>query len=517
MGSKDSRVQVFFPLKSLNPQRLKPFLICKTLYFLIKFLMVINMKRIFHLAIILFWVTTTALLIYRHAPVKSLDVEAHSLLPESRQSWMGIYFKGQKIGFSSSRFYRDVDGYSAYEEIKMRLTVLGTRQDVHTTTYVSLSPDLRVRSFRFSIDTGQRMDINGKLAGRVLTLDIETAGSKIRQTTELAQEPMMNLTILPYLLRVGFKTGARFSFPVFDPSTMSMQDLLLEIAGREKITISNREVDAFKIKGSLQGMPLLMWVDGDGNELKEESPMGFTLISESREEAMQAGGTAPDIIRQTSVPFNLALPSQVSYLKMRLKGIDFEGFELDGGRQTLKGDTVKIVKEDIGSFKHPDLPVPGMEEFLAETPFIQSKEPGIINLARQIIGKERNSFAAARLLYDWVFKNIKKTPSITVPSALDVLMTKKGDCNEHTTLYVALARSVGLPAKIIVGLVYREGAFYYHAWPEVYAGKWIPVDPTLGEFPADAKYLRLISGDLNKQLIIARVINNISLEGIEYR
>ena len=29
------------------------------------------------------------------------------------------------------------------------------------------------------------------------------------------------------------------------------------------------------------------------------------------------------------------------------------------------------------------------------------------------------------------------------------------------------ARS-GIPARIAVGLVYIHGAFYYHAWPEVY-------------------------------------------------
>ena len=49
-----------------------------------------------------------------------------------------------------------------------------------------------------------------------------------------------------------------------------------------------------------------------------------------------------------------------------------------------------------------------------------------------------------------------------------MLRTKVGDCNEHTALYVAMARALGIPARIAVGLVYIHGAFYYHAWPEVY-------------------------------------------------
>jgi len=118
---------------------------------------------------------------------------------------------------------------------------------------------------------------------------------------------------------------------------MSIQNMLIEVAGREKIMVSGREVTAFKLIGHFQGVELLMWVDEEGNKLKEESPLlGFTLISESREEAVR---------------------------------------------------------------------------FL----IVQSKDPMIINLAREIIRKEKNSLAVAKLLHNWVFKNIEKTPSITIP------------------------------------------------------------------------------------------------------
>ncbi len=476
-------------------------------------------RKLLPLVIILFWIATTSSLIYRHAPIKGSGIEAQSLLPEKTERWMGIYLKGQKIGFSSSRFYREAEGYSVYEEIKMRLTVFGTEQDTHTLTHVFLSPDLRIQSFRFSMESvEQRLKISGKFTGKTLNLDIETPNSKRAHKIELAEEPQMSPTVLPYLIKKGLKNGTRLRLPVFDPLTMSIQNMLIEIAGMEKIMIAGREVEAFKLRGHFQGVELLMWVDEEGNKLKEESPLlGFTLISEPREEAMKVKDAPPDIIQQTSVTFNLRLPHEVSYLRMRLKGIDLKAFELHGGRQTLRGNIVEIVKEDLLSLKPLELPISGMEPFLEDTPFVPSKDPMIINLAREIIGKEKNSLTVARLLHDWVFKNIEKTPSITIPTALDVLKTRRGDCNEHTTLYAALARSIGLPVRITVGLVYKDGSFYYHAWPEVFVGKWIAIDPTLGQFPADAKYLRLLSGDLDKQLGIVRVINKLSLEGIEYR
>ena len=42
-----------------------------------------------------------------------------------------------------------------------------------------------------------------------------------------------------------------------------------------------------------------------------------------------------------------------------------------------------------------------------------------------------------------------------VPSALETLKSRVGDCNEHATLFAALARSLGVPTRIAVG---RRGA-----------------------------------------------------------
>jgi Putative ATP-binding cassette/Transglutaminase-like superfamily len=103
---------------------------------------------------------------------------------------------------------------------------------------------------------------------------------------------------------------------------------------------------------------------------------------------------------------------------------------------------------------------------------------------------------------------LEKKPTISLPSAREVLRTRVGDCNEHTALYVALARALDIPARIAVGLVRLHGAFNYHAWAEVYVeengrGLWLPVDPTLNEFPADATHIRLSRGGLDKLTVVS--------------
>src|SRR5207248_1399110 len=80
-----------------------------------------------------------------------------------------------------------------------------------------------------------------------------------------------------------------------------------------------------------------------------------------------------------------------------------------------------------------------------------------------------------------------------------------------------MARALGMPSRIAVGLVAVRGGFYYHAWPEVYIeeksgrGYWLPVDPTLNEFPADATHVRLARGGLDKQVAILPLIGHLKM------
>jgi hypothetical protein len=68
-----------------------------------------------------------------------------------------------------------------------------------------------------------------------------------------------------------------------------------------------------------------------------------------------------------------------------------------------------------------------------------------------------------------------------------------------------------------VGLVLVRGAFYYHAWPEVYIaesanhGRWLPVDPTFNQFPADLTHFRLARGGLDKQAAIIPMVGRIKI------
>jgi transglutaminase-like putative cysteine protease len=80
---------------------------------------------------------------------------------------------------------------------------------------------------------------------------------------------------------------------------------------------------------------------------------------------------------------------------------------------------------------------------------------------------------------------------------------------------VGLARAAGLPAKIMVGIAYHEGAFYYHAWPAVHVGRWVEMDPTWGQPLVDATHIRITEGELANQLELVQTVGTLTLDVLE--
>jgi len=61
------------------------------------------------------------------------------------------------------------------------------------------------------------------------------------------------------------------------------------------------------------------------------------------------------------------------------------------------------------------------------------------------------------------------------------------------------ARASRRPAsKLCTGLAYVGGGFGYHAWNEIYVGRWVEMDPSWGQPAVDAAHLQLSSSSLDE-------------------
>jgi len=483
-------------------------------------------KKVFSTIIIVLWFAMLGLLIertyFRPTAVIALDVITEEGV-RTGEEWFGIYQQGRKIGFANTRITPEADTYHLYEESELTLLVLGSVQHVKTVINSYTTKNFLLKYFDFSLASGvSSMQIKGAIVGKKLVLDIDTGGVKRTERVALKEPPYLSPNIKPALILFGLEPGKKYRFPLFNPATMNTEDAFITVVSSEHIKVGDKEQTIYKLTETFQGMETTSWITQDGETMKEESPLGYVLLKENPQEAKKIDkkGPAVDIIALTRIPSSVTIKNsgQTKYLKAKLKGASLTGFQLHGDRQTLRDGIIEINLPDT----HPasyQLPYASndLREFLQENPLVQSKDRKIIDQSEKSISGERDAYKAAKKLNDWVYAALTKKPVVSIPSALEVLNLREGDCNEHTTLYTALARAAGIPTRMTAGIVYLEDGFYYHAWPEVWVGEWMAIDPTFNQFPADATHIRFVSGNLDRQSEILRLVGKINVDVLEYK
>jgi len=455
-----------------------------------------------------------------------------------RARWSGVYYRGDKIGFSVSQMTERPGGFKLQEDGQLMITLMGAPIASKLHTEVNVSADYGLEDFSFSLDPGTGpIAIRGALeAPTRLTVHITSpSGSEKTRTIDLKEPPVMSLNLPKRLLAMGLSEGARHEIQIFDPATLSNGMATITIGKREVVRILDKPVPAFRMEMTYAGVSTTSWITEVGDIVKEESSMGMVVIRESRERATAMAMSAEvktDMIEAAAIQpvsnRNIDDAASLKSLRLQFSGASLPGSadELNGAGQTVSGDVVQIV--DPNDLKAGPPPA-DLQAALDPEPFIESDDPEIVaESARALerVGPGATSRTKAEVLVRYVNAVVEKKPTMSIPSAVEVLRTKVGDCNEHTALYVAMARAAGIPSRVAIGLVSMRGAFYYHAWPEVFvgdrqskadskAGVWIPVDPTLNQFPADVSHVRLARGGFDRQAAILPLLGRAEIRILE--
>lgn len=249
--------------------------------------------------------------------------------------------------------------------------------------------------------------------------------------------------------------------------------------------------------------------------------MGLTLVRENAEQAINKGwadnGAAFDLVAKAAVPVTRPIDDARArmQLQVRLSGIALDTVPTDD-EQTRQEAVVTIRRPDLAMLQSYPLPYQGEHaDELRPTPFLQSAHPRIQAQARKILEGERDAERAAVRLNDWVFTYLRKVPTLSIPNALQVLDMGEGDCNEHAVLLAALGRAAGLPTRVVAGTVYLDGAFYYHAWCEVWLDRWVSIDPAFHQFPADATHIKFVVGGPEEHMAMLAIIGRLGIEVLD--
>ncbi|MCK4453197.1 transglutaminase domain-containing protein [candidate division WOR-3 bacterium] len=448
-------------------------------------------------------------------------------IQNSSEEWLGIFLQGQRIGYSFTKISRTDTGLIVENRSQMTLIMMNTQRTLSTHVFVHTDKDYTLKNFILEIKTpGHPTKIEGKIEGTNLELTSYSQGTHHTQTITLKEKPYFPDAIEEVIKKKKMKPGDEITIPYFDPTTQSTASAMIKVFDKERVKVLDKEFVGTRIEIDYMGINSILWLDNDYKLIKESSPaMGMEMIPLSREQALAEiePVDAFDLLSFFSVKIDKPIPdpNKLSYLKIELSNITIEGLDLTDDYQKLiekEPIIIESYKADIATLPDLSAPISEHKEFLESSVYIQCKNSEIIAKAHEIVGNEKNAKKVVAKLVEGVHKFVKKNPTASLPSAIDVLRTKEGDCNEHSILFAALARAKGIPTKIYVGLVNLHGfAFYYHAWCAVWLGKWVPVDPTLNQFPADVGHLKLKEGEISEQAQVLKVVGKLNINVLNYQ
>jgi hypothetical protein len=483
--------------------------------------------------IVLFWLVLVGLLVkdvhFKEGGGASTQTPYAQRIDSPQREWKEIYYKGKKVGYAVILINPHDNGYAIQEKIFLKMNLMGLASGMETITRCQVDDKFLLEKFQFKITSGAvRYQVGGRVDGNRLVVQTGEGKSERTRSLPLTSKPMIGPSIGPFFQSQEIRVGDTIRIPIFDPSSMVQREAVIHVVAREPVTIHSIRYDAFRLEMSFWGRDVRLWLNEEGVVLKEEGFMGLTTLRSNAARASRdlQGGESLDFYEMNAVPVARPLPepTRLNYLRVEISGIDDSDIESrtwHGGRQTYQNGIMEIRRETKPARQVYALPYDesagAMAPFLAPTFNVQSDAEAIIRQARLIVGDDKNPVTVAEKLVNWVYETIEKKPVLSVPSALEVLRTKVGDCNEHTTLLTALLRAVGIPARISVGLVYAHDRFFYHAWTEAFVGEWITLDATMNQIPVDATHIKLLEGNIDRQVELVRLIGRLRLHIQDYR
>lgn len=475
----------------------------------------------FKTAVLLIWLLLLGLLLRRDVFIGTIDPgETSAIEKAEREEYQGIYFQDKKIGFVANVYFPHEDRtLTVDQQARMTLNVAGTSHPIDLRLKALLGADGRLRDFTFSFRSPfYRMEAEGRVAGSRVDFSLSTGSTTIRDSLQLSAAPMLSTSRRAYLLTKGIKAGEKTRIPWFDPVSLTGKDSIIEYRGKERIFIQGRIHNLHHFVETFAGARVNSWLDDNGDVIKEESPAGFVFLKEPKFKALSENDKGPELLSAVSAKIAGTMPPLAGLTRMRYRLQLPEGgqWDLNSGRQRYREGLLTIDLESLeDQAPASTAPCRTTDADLAATASVQADHPRIRQLATEIVAGKTGDLAKVRALAGYVSSHLKKRPVLGLPDALTTLDSGQGDCNEHAVLLAALARAAGIPCRIAAGVVYFKEAFYYHAWNEVCVdGRWISLDTTTNQLPADLSHIKFIEGEIKEQMRIGALLGQLTIEPI---
>ncbi|MGQ9609282.1 MAG: transglutaminase domain-containing protein [bacterium] len=460
-----------------------------------------------------FCIITFSLLMLEFCGAIAEEVKSIWMKELPYESWMNAMLMGVKVG----NLYMHVDRTTYKGESVLRINSImhteikrfGISIKNSKTKMFYLKDDLTPMYFLSKSDeTGQEKIVEGIITNGNIKIKTTLEGKTTEKQQTIPPNTFFAEAIEEITVRKGLKPGNKFSLNVFSLDFFDIMKVDVYVGNKENITYKGKNVEVFAVDYTMNimgGITTREWITSEGEVYKMEmAKLGMSFVKVEKDEAMGDVGQL-DLILKTKIELVGERPSsgiKNFKVKVSIPEGNIRSTFVNNSRQKILPNSdpsqgiIELTVKDIDENSALRRPITRKElaQYLAPSIYVQSDDPEIINKAQEIAGSETNSWKAAVKICKWVNESIKdKNYKVGFGTAKQTLKELQGDCSEHTVLFIGLARALGIPSRICTGIVFHRDAFYYHFWPEVYIGKWISMEPTLGQMQADATHIQFNS------------------------
>lgn len=417
----------------------------------------------------------------------------------------GVYIGGKKVGWGVMGFklgkHKGVEVLVYSEEFHLEVQMAGQKNTLHDASeqkYALTGEGPIVQARQRTEEDGTVTEVEVEPAGQELEIVLRSGGQRTKRKVRVERDNLRQAQEFELWLRnarPGDKQAQWSTDWLEDPVEQEDQNTF---KAREEIMWGGVRTTMNRVMMNSDGGNIEALLQDDGTPWKA-TVGGFIEMRAEDEATARRLDKAVDMLDVTAVRVQRPLdrPADLEHLVLEVSGVD--DFKLPASHRqkasVQDGVTLWDLRRDFRTSRPEPLTAAQKAEFLKVTPALEADQE-LRSLARKIAGKGTPVEQADRL-QDWVYQNLEKTYSRNATTARSVLDNKAGDCTEHARLFTAMARSLGIPAREVGGLVSAapNPIFAWHAWAEIHDGhQWVSVDPMWNEVYVDATHLKMSSG-----------------------
>jgi transglutaminase-like putative cysteine protease len=442
---------------------------------------------------------------------------AYGAFPQPATEFLGLFLQNQRIGLVTITNLHEPSGRRSVVKTVLEAQLLGTptRLEIASEAWIGSTGHLVKQVY--SITSGGRdQRITAHFLEKTVQVIRESEGASEKKELPVPEGALLVDDPMSFAWgKEKPEKGSKVTFYWLDPMALALLRGEVHYLGAEEKEIlgKKQKAEVFHII-TPQGTMETYWDEG-GKFLWGKMMLGIEIRPLTRDEALEGTkGYVPSIDLATAsriLPDKpISQPRLVESLTLRVEGSVPLRLPSDGHQEISRneGDGVIIRVRPPQPTRADNIPIKqlrGQEAFLKDASYLNLGDETLRSTLKRIVSGSENVMDVVKRVTDFVYKEMRPNASIALlRDAREVLRTKEGVCRDYAILTASLLRASGIPTKLVTGMVYSDGAFYYHAWVEVWTGtRWIGVDPTLNQVGVDATHVKFAEGNPEEAFVVS--------------